>query len=45
MCIILQIKVKVYNTSVDIDYLLTYIELKLLQLLKDLVLFLHFYNL
>ena len=45
MCIILQIKVKVYNISVDIDYLLTYIELKLLQLLKDLVLFLHFYNL
>ena len=45
MCIILQIKVKVYNTSVDIDYLLTYIELKLLQLLKDLVLFVHFYNL
>ena len=42
MCIILQIKVKVYNTSVDIDYLLTYIELKLLELLKDLVLFLHF---
>ena len=42
MCIILQIKVKVYNTFVDIDYLLTYIELKLLELLKDLVLFLHF---
>ena len=42
MCIILQIKVKVYNTFVDIDYLLTYNELKLLELLKDLVLFLHF---
>ena len=38
----LTIRHKIYKTSVDIDYLINYTELKLVQLLQDLALFLHF---